>query len=110
MSGGLLAAAWSPDQEIVTVVLQTSLMLMSKDFTTLVEIPFTAETENVEVTWRGDGQYFAVSVGSSFLVYSRDGVYSCTSQTMEGLYHCCWKPQGNLLAVAQKSATGNSVL
>ena len=58
----------------------------------------TTDDDQVRVSWRGDGQYFAISsrhprTKSRVLrTWSRDGVHHSTSETANGLEHVMdWK-------------------
>eukprot|EP00803_Ostreobium_quekettii_P007811 evm.model.scf_2610.1 EVM.evm.TU.scf_2610.1 scf_2610:2799-4464(-) len=75
VEGSLAAAAWSPDGEILALVSgQGNLLLMNMEWEVLSEVCLhqamslsvvgeengSTVVSNVAVSWRGDGQYFAV--------------------------------------------------
>jgi elongator complex protein 1 len=63
---------------------------------------------NVQISWRGDGAYVAVSnVEASkrrlIRVYSRDGILDSVSEPVDGLEGAlAWRPAGNLIAGVQR--------
>ena len=72
-----------------------------------VDIGTVTENDDgkVRISWRGDGQMFAVSFVTTanpcrkILVLSRSGVLYSTSENCPGLEHSLsWRPSGNLLA------------
>ncbi|KAG7519010.1 hypothetical protein JOB18_049640 [Solea senegalensis] len=69
------------------------------------------------VTWRGDGQLFAVSAvcpqtgARKVRVWNREGVLQATSETINGLEQAlCWKPSGSLIASTQRLPNKHSVV
>uniref|UniRef100_A0A3Q3F7Y9 Elongator complex protein 1 n=1 Tax=Labrus bergylta TaxID=56723 RepID=A0A3Q3F7Y9_9LABR len=69
------------------------------------------------VTWRGDGQLFAVSAvcpqtgARKVRVWNREGVLQATSETINGLEQAlCWKPSGSLIASTQRHPNKHSVV
>jgi len=72
----------------------------------------------VSLTWRGDGEFFAVSVTETpdqedtsslpkrrhFCVFDREGgLHSRSEVAVDGLEHClAWKPSGSVLAAAAR--------
>lgn len=69
------------------------------------------------VTWRGDGQLFAVSAvcpqtgARKVRVWSREGVLQATSEAINGLEQAlCWKPSGSLIASTQRHPNKHSVV
>nr|XP_046262675.1 elongator complex protein 1 [Scatophagus argus]XP_046262676.1 elongator complex protein 1 [Scatophagus argus] len=69
------------------------------------------------VTWRGDGQLFAVSAvcpqtgARKVRVWNREGVLQATSEPINGLEQAlCWKPSGNLIASTQRHPNKHSVV
>ncbi|KAM9377431.1 elongator complex protein 1 [Pholidichthys leucotaenia] len=69
------------------------------------------------VTWRGDGQLFAVSAicprtGSRKVrVWNREGVLQATSESINGLEQAlCWKPSGSLIASTRRHPNKHSVV
>ncbi|KAJ9594733.1 hypothetical protein L9F63_013943, partial [Diploptera punctata] len=62
-----------------------------------------------QISWRGDGTLFAVSVIKpetnirQIRIFSRDGVLQYTSETVIGLEGALsWRPSGNLIATSQR--------
>ncbi|XP_069778820.1 elongator complex protein 1 isoform X2 [Narcine bancroftii] len=85
----------------------------------LVEVKpaFPWDDHKLRVTWRGDGQLFAVSAicpmtGSRKLrVWNRECVLQSTSELVNGLEQAlCWKPSGSLIASAQRKLNKHSVV
>uniref|UniRef100_A0A3P9AM11 Elongator complex protein 1 n=1 Tax=Esox lucius TaxID=8010 RepID=A0A3P9AM11_ESOLU len=69
------------------------------------------------VTWRGDGQLFAVSAiclqtgARKVRVWNRECFLQSTSETTNGLEQSlCWKPSGSLLAATQRLPNKHSVV
>ncbi|GAA6221988.1 elongator complex protein 1 [Lates japonicus] len=69
------------------------------------------------VTWRGDGQLFAVSAicpqtgARKVRVWNREGVLQATSESINGLEQAlCWKPSGSLIASTQRHPNKHSVV
>uniref|UniRef100_A0A672GY78 Elongator complex protein 1 n=1 Tax=Salarias fasciatus TaxID=181472 RepID=A0A672GY78_SALFA len=69
------------------------------------------------VTWRGDGQLFAVSTicpqtgARKVRVWNREGVLQATSEPVNGLEQAlCWKPSGSLIASTQRHPNKHSVV
>lgn len=69
------------------------------------------------VTWRGDGQLFAVSAvcpqtgARKVRVWNREGVLQATSEPINGLEQpLCWKPSGSLIASTQRHPNKHSVV
>ncbi|CAB1452515.1 unnamed protein product [Pleuronectes platessa] len=69
------------------------------------------------VTWRGDGQLFAVSAvcpqtgARKVRVWNREGVLQSTSEPINGLEQAlCWKPSGSLIASTQRHPNKHSVV
>uniref|UniRef100_H3D601 Elongator complex protein 1 n=1 Tax=Tetraodon nigroviridis TaxID=99883 RepID=H3D601_TETNG len=69
------------------------------------------------VTWRGDGQLFAVSsiclhTGARRVrVWNREGVLQATSEAIDGLEEAlCWKPSGSLIASTRRHPNKHSVV
>ncbi|KAM3867334.1 elongator complex protein 1 [Diretmus argenteus] len=69
------------------------------------------------VTWRGDGQLFAVSAvcpqtgARKVRVWSRECVLQATSETINGLEQALsWKPSGSLIASTQRLPNKHSVV
>ncbi|XP_037531563.1 elongator complex protein 1 [Nematolebias whitei] len=69
------------------------------------------------VTWRGDGQLFAIGAicpqtgARKVRVWNREGVLQTTSEPINGLEQAlCWKPSGSLIASAQRHPNKHSVV
>ncbi|KAM9356500.1 elongator complex protein 1 [Symphorus nematophorus] len=69
------------------------------------------------VTWRGDGQLFAISAvcpqtgARKVRVWNREGVLQATSEQINGLEQAlCWKPSGSLIASTQRHPNKHSVV
>ncbi|XP_054842373.1 elongator complex protein 1 [Eublepharis macularius] len=69
------------------------------------------------ITWRGDGQYFAVSAvcpetgARKVRVWSREFVLQSTSEPVPGLEQAlAWKPSGSLIASSQEKANKHDVV
>ncbi|KAJ8385271.1 hypothetical protein AAFF_G00191480 [Aldrovandia affinis] len=69
------------------------------------------------VTWRGDGQFFAVSAvcpqtgARKVRVWNRECVLQSTSESINGLEQSlCWKPSGSLIASTQRQPNKHSVV
>ncbi|XP_051907945.1 elongator complex protein 1 [Hippocampus zosterae] len=69
------------------------------------------------VTWRGDGQLFAVSAvcpntgARKVRVWNRECVLQATSEPIDGLEHpLSWKPSGSLMASTQRHPNKHSVV
>uniref|UniRef100_A0A8C4NMY7 Elongator complex protein 1 n=1 Tax=Eptatretus burgeri TaxID=7764 RepID=A0A8C4NMY7_EPTBU len=76
-----------------------------------------SDDQKVQISWRGDGQYFVVSsvcpaTGARKLrVWSREGVLQSTSEAIAGLEHpVCWKPSGSLIASTQRKPNKHDVI
>lgn len=160
VDSGIVAMSWSPDQELVLLVTgQQTLILMTKDFEPISEIPIHQEdfgegkfitvgwgkketqfhgsegkqaaqrkVKSVQpalpwddhksrITWRGDGQLFAVSTicpqtGSRKIrVWNRELSLQSTSEAVEGLEQSlCWKPSGSLIASTQSKPNKHDVI
>ncbi|NXD28826.1 ELP1 protein, partial [Spelaeornis formosus] len=70
-----------------------------------------------QVTWRGDGQFFAVSAicpetgARKVWVWSRELVLQSTSEPISGLEQAVsWKPSGNLIASTQEKPNRHDVV
>lgn len=67
------------------------------------------QNENIEVSWRGDAEYFVVSSlnpdtqSRYFRIFSKNGVLQYTSENLSGVESCLdWRPSGNLIAGVQR--------
>ncbi|KAK3698697.1 hypothetical protein RRG08_046199 [Elysia crispata] len=76
----------------------------------LIEVHAANERDNglPQISWRGDGQFFAVSViepdtGGRFIyTWSRECIFQARSEAVDGLQHSLsWKPSGSLIASVQ---------
>ncbi|XP_047441498.1 elongator complex protein 1 [Mugil cephalus] len=75
------------------------------------------DDRRARVTWRGDGQLFAVSAicpqtgARKVRVWNREGVLQATSEPINGLEQAlCWKPSGSLIASTQRHPNKHSVV
>ncbi|GFO49807.1 elongator complex protein 1, partial [Plakobranchus ocellatus] len=82
-----------------------------------VEVNPANERDNglPQISWRGDGQFFAVSViepdtGGRFVyTWSRECVFQARSEAVDGLQHSLsWKPSGSLIASVQTKRHANT--
>ncbi|XP_018425490.1 PREDICTED: elongator complex protein 1 [Nanorana parkeri] len=160
VDSGIVAMGWSPDQELILLVTgQQTLILMTKDFEPISEIPIHQEDfgegkfitvgwgkketqfhgsegkraaqrkvlsvqpalpwddQLPRITWRGDGQLFALSTicpqtGSRKIrVWNRELSLQSTSEPVEGLEQSlCWKPSGSLIASTQSKPNKHDVI
>ncbi|XP_016422525.1 elongator complex protein 1-like [Sinocyclocheilus rhinocerous] len=69
------------------------------------------------ITWRGDGQFFAVSAvcpqtgARKVRIWNRECVLQATSEVVNGLEQpLCWKPSGSLIASTQRHPNKHSVV
>uniref|UniRef100_A0A8C9U140 Elongator complex protein 1 n=1 Tax=Scleropages formosus TaxID=113540 RepID=A0A8C9U140_SCLFO len=69
------------------------------------------------ISWRGDGQLFAVSTvcpqtgARKVRVWNRECVLQSTSEIINGLEQAlCWKPSGSLIACSQRQPNKHSVV
>ncbi|XP_052006172.1 elongator complex protein 1 [Xyrauchen texanus] len=69
------------------------------------------------ITWRGDGQFFAVSAvcpqtgARKVRIWNRECVLQATSEIVNGLEQpLCWKPSGSLIASTQRHPNKHSVV
>ncbi|XP_067886712.1 elongator complex protein 1 isoform X2 [Heterodontus francisci] len=82
-----------------------------------IEPAFPWDDRRSRVTWRGDGQLFAVSAicpvtGSRRLrIWNRECVLQSTSESVRGIEQAlCWKPSGNLIASTQRKLNKHNVV
>ncbi|KEF56172.1 uncharacterized protein A1O9_07753 [Exophiala aquamarina CBS 119918] len=74
-------------------------------------LPSPHEDGKVTVSWRGDGQYFAINSvvhdhRRVIRVFSREAVLDSASEPVDGLESALsWKPSGNLIAGIKRSET-----
>ena len=146
VSPAIAAAAFSPDHELLAVV-STSyrLLLLTPDGDVLSDQPLTESGEGVipgqvmavrgesdeaearcgvSVTWRGDGQYVAVSTYHSAYHYRRLRVFSRLGEPtshsypfpsqpraeavgLSPLLH--WRPSGNLITSTERRQIGHTI-
>jgi elongator complex protein 1 len=96
--------------------LVTEQMEQAKDF-----VPMLAHVGQNVITWRGDGQFFAVSspnteekesVASQFRVYERSGKFFTKSESgvLTQSVLLAWKPSGDVLASTQSLPTHDEVI
>uniref|UniRef100_A0A8C1ISS1 Elongator complex protein 1 n=1 Tax=Cyprinus carpio TaxID=7962 RepID=A0A8C1ISS1_CYPCA len=69
------------------------------------------------ITWRGDGQFFAVSTvcpqtgARKVRIWNRECVLQATSEVVNGLEQpLCWRPSGSLIASTQRHPNKHSVV
>uniref|UniRef100_A0A8C7IL55 Elongator complex protein 1 n=1 Tax=Oncorhynchus kisutch TaxID=8019 RepID=A0A8C7IL55_ONCKI len=84
---------------------------------TIVQPAMSWDDRRPRVTWRGDGQLFAVSSvcpqtgARKVRVWNRECVLQSTSETVNGLEQSlCWKPSGSLIAATQRHPNKHSVV
>lgn len=135
---GITAMKWSPDFEIVAFTTEAStLLLMTLDFDAIIETPLIPEDElakrtashvsayntapipkpslgtvdvkvHPKISWRGDGNYFAVSTVedgvSCFRVWERTGSFHSKSEenVMGQGNFVAWRPSGEIIASYQE--------
>ncbi|XP_059175274.1 putative elongator complex protein 1 [Physella acuta] len=82
-----------------------------------VSLEAAADTGEPVISWRGDGQYFVISVvepstRARFLyIWSRECVFQAQSQAVSGLSNClAWRPSGSLIACVRTTAGSQEVL
>eukprot|EP00062_Callorhinchus_milii_P020598 gi/632976428/ref/XP_007904788.1/ PREDICTED: elongator complex protein 1 isoform X3 [Callorhinchus milii] len=75
------------------------------------------DDQRPRVTWRGDGQLFAigaicpVSGARKVRVWNREGVLQSTNEPVNGLEQAlCWKPSGSLIASTQRKPNKHNVV
>ncbi|NXG73414.1 ELP1 protein, partial [Baryphthengus martii] len=75
------------------------------------------DDSRLRVTWRGDGQFFAVSAvcpstgARKIRVWNRELVLQSTSEPISGLEQALsWKPSGNLIASTQEKPNRHDVI
>ena len=67
--------------------------------------------KSLQITWRSDGQYFAIGFldfyGRSFKVFNKEGILNYTCEKMTGLeMPIAWRPSGLWIAVPQLRSDG----
>lgn len=136
---GITAMKWSPDYEVVVFTTkEATFLLMTLDFDVLLEENLIPENElstrekshvslygtapsplpseqEVDVTvppkisWRGDGNYFAISTfeggNACFRVWERSGTFhSKSEENVKGQQNfIAWRPSGEILASFQEN-------
>ncbi|XP_036407119.1 elongator complex protein 1 [Megalops cyprinoides] len=85
--------------------------------TTEVQPAMAWDDRRPRITWRGDGQFFAVSSvcpqtgARKVRVWNRECVLQSTSEVVNGLEQAlCWKPSGSLIASTQRHPNKHSVV
>ncbi|KAJ2497244.1 putative elongator complex protein 1 [Coemansia sp. RSA 1972] len=73
------------------------------------------QSPEIQVSWRGDGQFLAVSFVRADMreirVFSRDGQLHSVCEKVTGLEHTlAWKPSGRLIAATEKRAHRHEVV
>eukprot|EP01125_Pyxidicula_operculata_P018495 TRINITY_DN6566_c0_g1_i2.p1 TRINITY_DN6566_c0_g1~~TRINITY_DN6566_c0_g1_i2.p1 ORF type:complete len:1271 (+),score=281.73 TRINITY_DN6566_c0_g1_i2:37-3849(+) len=128
IDSGIRCMSWSPDYEVVVFVTGAdTLFVMTQDFDLLSETPLSPEVEATksesevaaktrikidssvasQISWRGDGEYFAVSSNENgrnlFRVWERSVVLHSTSETTQNQGNLIsWRPSGELIASTQQ--------
>lgn len=85
---GITAMSWSPDCEIVVFTTgEGNLLLMTQDWEVISEVSLVPDNEDnavkldmavlPRITWRGDGNYFAVSTNENGKIKHRVWERSC---------------------------------
>ncbi|XP_030620667.1 elongator complex protein 1 isoform X2 [Chanos chanos] len=84
---------------------------------TTVQPVMSWDDRRQRITWRGDGQLFAVSAvcphtgARKVRVWNRECVLQATSEAINGLEQAlCWKPSGSLIASTQRHPNKHSVV
>lgn len=113
-TAGKQAAKQSPDFEAPQDVHQLPQVSCSRhNYPTLSLLNPLSFSQNVQIAWRGDGAYFAVSyvassVGRTFSVYDCEGKLQYTAEKWNGLQPAlAWRPSGNWIALPQHFAKSN---
>ncbi|KAK3610232.1 hypothetical protein CHS0354_022286 [Potamilus streckersoni] len=82
-----------------------------------VKPAFPWDDKQPRITWRGDGQYFAVSSISPdtgarrFRVWTRDCILHSTSENADGVEQAlAWKPSGSLIASSQRKPNKHDII
>eukprot|EP01130_Rhizamoeba_saxonica_P018104 TRINITY_DN8970_c0_g1_i1.p1 TRINITY_DN8970_c0_g1~~TRINITY_DN8970_c0_g1_i1.p1 ORF type:complete len:1235 (+),score=288.72 TRINITY_DN8970_c0_g1_i1:3753-7457(+) len=120
---GILTMAWSPDYEIVVFITgEGKILAMTQDWQVVSELYFSPDISNwdhntsVNISWRGDGNYFAVSSieegKSIFRVWERDIIHHSTSESniLNQGSLISWRPFGNLIASTQINETEEKII
>ena len=75
------------------------------------------DDRRTEISWRGDGQLFAISSidentnSRHIRVFDRDGKLQATNEVIDGLENCLsWKPSGNLIACPQRKPNRHDII
>jgi elongator complex protein 1 len=119
IENGISAMAWSPDYEIVVFATRANtLLMMTQDWDPIAEQPILPNNPELfektkfdslapRISWRGDGQFFAVSSVENgvtvFRTYERSGKLHSRSEDISksGVQQSnllSWKPSGELIA------------
>ncbi|XP_064414336.1 elongator complex protein 1 isoform X2 [Latimeria chalumnae] len=82
-----------------------------------VQAALSWDDRKLRLTWRGDGQFFAVSSicqetgARKVRVWNRECVLQSTSEPVSGLEQAlCWKPSGSLIASTQRKPNRHDVV
>ncbi|XP_067839650.1 elongator complex protein 1 [Heptranchias perlo] len=82
-----------------------------------IEPVFPWDDQKPRVTWRGDGQLFAISAvcpvtgARKLRIWNRECVLQSTSESVSGLEQAlCWKPSGSLIASTQRKLNKHNVV
>uniref|UniRef100_A0A3Q2Z330 IkappaB kinase complex-associated protein n=1 Tax=Hippocampus comes TaxID=109280 RepID=A0A3Q2Z330_HIPCM len=152
VDSGLTSMSWSPDEELVILTTQETIIMMTKNFEPITEFAIhqddfgekfitvgwgkketqfhgsegkqAAQRKDIKpaaqwddrrprVTWRGDGQLFAVSAvcpARKVRVWNRECVLQATSEPIDGLEHPLSWPSGSLMASTQRHPNKHSVV
>uniref|UniRef100_A0A7S1PEA9 Elongator complex protein 1 n=1 Tax=Percolomonas cosmopolitus TaxID=63605 RepID=A0A7S1PEA9_9EUKA len=125
LEGGVLSAKWSPDGEVLILITKQNrtVLAMHSGFEELFEETLEKELspmvggaqqpadvhDNPQITWRADGQFFAINSrdskdGKNYIrVWSRDGdLISKSESKVEGLGSLLsYRPSGEIIASHQ---------
>eukprot|EP01117_Protostelium_nocturnum_P005632 TRINITY_DN2032_c1_g1_i4.p1 TRINITY_DN2032_c1_g1~~TRINITY_DN2032_c1_g1_i4.p1 ORF type:complete len:1263 (-),score=561.83 TRINITY_DN2032_c1_g1_i4:48-3836(-) len=128
IDSGLKSMNWSPDYEVVAFITGNfTILLMTKDWDVLVEnpiiplhlsssLPSISSNSNPRVSWRGDGQFFAVNSldvadKRTIRIYDRSCTFSSSSEALSGVEDVLyWKPSGQLIASFQNTAQKQQII
>uniref|UniRef100_A0A4W4HCC7 Elongator complex protein 1 n=1 Tax=Electrophorus electricus TaxID=8005 RepID=A0A4W4HCC7_ELEEL len=87
------------------------------NFTFMIHLSLPWDDRRPRITWRGDGQLFAISAicphtgCRKVRVWNRECILQATSEVVNGLEQpLCWKPSGSLMASTQRHPNKHSVV